>query len=68
MALCRSSSSRSQSCTPCWLGMHPVSRLARAGLHTGEAQKKFSKRMPSPASRSMLGVRISLFPAHPRDQ
>ena len=40
----------------------PVSRLARAGEQTGEAQKKLSKRTPEAASRSMLGVRISGLP------
>ena len=54
--------SRIQSCTPCWEGILPVSRLARAGEQTGEEQKKLSKRTPVAASRSMLGVRISGFP------
>jgi hypothetical protein len=39
-----------------------VSRLARLGEQTGEATKKFSKRIPEAASLSRLGVRISGFP------
>ena len=54
---------RIQSCTPCWEGMRPVRMEARAGLHTGEAQKKFSNRVPCAASRSRLGVWMSVLPA-----
>ena len=38
---------RIQSCTPWRDGMSPVSSDARAGEHTGEAQKKSVKRMPA---------------------
>ena len=38
---------------------------ALAGEQTGEAQKKFSNRMPVDASLSRLGVTISSFPAQP---
>lgn len=37
-------------------GIRPVIRLARAGEHTGEAQKKCSSVVPSPWSRSSAGV------------
>ncbi len=50
---------------PCWLGILPVNMLARAGEHTGEAQKEFSNLIPFRASPSMFGVLISEFPAHP---
>jgi len=49
----------SQSWTPCWEGMRPVSSVARLGEQTGVATKKLVKRAPEAASRSMLGVRIS---------
>src|SRR6185312_2003152 len=56
---------RIQSWTPCREGMSPVSSEARAGEHTGEVQKKFSKRIPAAASRSSTGVLISSLPAQP---
>ena len=43
--------------------MRPVRMDARAGEHTGEAQKKLSKRMPVAESLSRLGVTISSLPA-----
>jgi hypothetical protein len=38
---------------------------ALAGEQTGEVQKKFENLIPVSARESMLGVIISLFPAHP---
>jgi len=43
----------------------PVRMDARAGEHTGEAQKKLSNHIPVEASLSRLGVTIASFPAHP---
>ena len=43
--------------------MRPVRMEARAGLHTGEAQKKLSNRVPCAANRSRLGVWMSALPA-----
>ena len=40
--------------------------MARAGEHTGLTQKKFSKRIPPAARRSMFGVFSLGVPAHPR--
>ena len=54
---------RSQSSMPCAEGIRPVSSDARAGEHTGDAQKKSSKRIPSRARRSRLGVISSGVPA-----
>jgi hypothetical protein len=45
--------------------MAPVSNEALAGEHTGDTQKKLSKRIPDWANRSKLGVRISSLPEHP---
>ena len=42
---------RIQSCTPCRDGMSPVRSDARAGEHTGDVQKKLSKRMPARRAR-----------------
>jgi hypothetical protein len=55
----------SQSSTPCCDGILPVIIDARAGEHTGDAQKKFSQRTPRAASLSKFGVRISLLPEQP---
>lgn len=52
-----------KSCTPCCDGIWPVSMDARAGEHTGEAQKKLLKRIPVDASLSRLGVFNSSVPA-----
>ena len=54
--------------TPCWEGIRPVRREARAGEQTGEVQKKLSKRIPLSASLSKFGVRISGLPAQPSAQ
>src|SRR5688500_5900869 len=43
--------------------MSPVSSDARAGEHTGDAQKKSVKRTPRPAMRSSVGVTMSSLPA-----
>ena len=51
-----------QSWTPRWEGMRPVRIVARLGDQTGVATKKFWKRTPVAASRSMFGVRISGLP------
>jgi len=42
--------------------MRPVRIVARLGEQTGVATKKFWKRTPVAASRSMFGVRISGLP------
>src|SRR5579862_9661699 len=48
--------------------MLPVKSDARAGEQTGEVQKKLSNRMPSAASLSRTGVRISGLPPQPSAQ
>src|SRR5262245_40424331 len=45
----------------------PVSRLARAGQHTGVLAKVCLNSMPSAASRSILGVLTSALPIQPSD-
>jgi hypothetical protein len=45
--------------------MSPVIMEARAGEHTGETQKKFSKRTPLAARSSSTGVFISSLPPQP---
>jgi hypothetical protein len=42
--------------------MSPVRKVARAGEQTGLLLKARVKRMPSAASRSMFGVRMSGLP------
>jgi hypothetical protein len=43
----------------------PVSIEARARVHDGAEQKALVKRMPSPATRSMVGVRTTGSPQLP---
>src|SRR2546423_13861331 len=56
---------RTQSCTPCREGISPVKSDARAGEHTGDVQKKLSKRIPEAARPSSTGVLISELPPQP---
>ena len=47
---------------PCCMGVRPVKRVARLAEQMGVQTKLLAKRTPDCASRSMLGVRISLLP------
>ncbi len=48
---------------PCCEGMRPVRIDALAGEQTGDAQKKFSNRIPLTESLSRIGVLSSSLPA-----
>ncbi|HUT09383.1 MAG TPA: hypothetical protein VMY42_02715 [Thermoguttaceae bacterium] len=52
----------SQQCTPCCEGISPVSSVARVGEQTELELKHRVKSIPSCASRSIFGVRISRLP------
>ena len=49
-------------CTPCCDGISPVRNVARVGEQTGLLLSARVNRIPSAASRSMCGVRMSGLP------